>query len=140
MRVYVLDTSVVIRLYVPDGPLPVEAEPALRAAGRGDSLLISPELALVEAGQVLLKKEKAGFLTAQEAARILELILNLPIQWKGHRDYLALAVALAKERSMTVYDALFVVLALGHSATLLTADRAMQTAWESASTLDPSGD
>ena len=69
MRAAVVDTSALIRLYVPDGPLPAGFEEALDAAWNAETVLLTTELALVEALQVLHRKEAAGFLAADFVPR-----------------------------------------------------------------------
>ena len=61
-----IDTSALLRFFVPDGPIPVGLEPALRGAAKGEASLIAPELILAESGQVLLKKRRQNLLEAEE--------------------------------------------------------------------------
>lgn len=128
MNVSVVDTSTLVRFYVPDGPLPEGAEAALEEAWNGDGVLLAPELALAEAAQVLLKKERAKLLSAEEAEGILGEILTLPLKMVGHADLLPTAASLARQLGLTVYDALFLALALDRSAPLLTGDRKLAEA------------
>jgi hypothetical protein len=51
---------------------------------------------------VLWKKEQRGLLTTDEVGEILDAILDLPIEFLGHRDLLAGAMAMAREFSLTV--------------------------------------
>ena len=95
MNLSVVDTSALIRLYVPDGPVPQGLEEAVDAAGRGDAALLVPELALAEVGQVLLRKETAGVLSSSEAAEILEAVITLPLEVVGHRALMLTAAGLA---------------------------------------------
>jgi len=125
MKSFVVDTSALIRLYVPDGPLPDGLEEAVDLAWRGEAALLAPELALVEAAQVLRKKERAGYLATEESDAVLGEIAGLPIDLVGHRGLLGDAVALAREHDLTVYDAVFVALAAARRAELITADRAL---------------
>lgn len=129
MKVRVLDTSTLVRFYVPDGPLPEGAEAALDEAWRGDGILLVPELALAEAAQVLLRKERAGRLSAAEAEGILEEILTLPLQVVGHAALISSAASLARRLSLTVYDALYLALALERGAPLLTGDQELSKAF-----------
>jgi predicted nucleic acid-binding protein len=125
MRAFVIDTSALIRLYVPDGPLPQGLERAVDLAWRAEASLLAPELALAEAAQVLRKKERSGYLSSQECDEVLDELLGLPIELAGHRDLLARAVEISRERELTVYDALFLALAERHTAELITADRTL---------------
>ena len=122
MRAVVVDTSALVRLYVPDGPVPEGLEEALESAWRGDVLLLAPELLLAEVGQVLRKKERAGVLTREECDEILDAVLALPLEVLPHRPLLVDALALARETGLTVYDALFLVLARSRGADLISAD------------------
>jgi len=129
MRRIVLDTSALVRFYVPDGPMPAGLEAAVQSAWRSECVLLMPELALAEVGEVLRKKERARRLSAAEAGEILDAVLRLPIEYEGHRECVLDAAALARRERLTVYDALFVVLALRHSADLITADGLLAKAW-----------
>ncbi len=130
MRRVVLDTSAVVRLYVPDGPLPDRMLSAIEDAARGEVLLLAPELLLAEVAQVLWKKEQRGHLTPSEAAEVLEAIVALPVNLVTHRELLPSAVELARRQGLTVYDALFLALAERHGAALVTADQALRDASE----------
>jgi predicted nucleic acid-binding protein len=122
MRAFVVDTSALVRLYVPDGPLPPGLEQAVELAWRAEALLSAPELALAEAAQVLRKKERAGYLTSAECDEVLDELLGLPIDFSGHRDLLGRAVEISRTREITVYDSLFIALAEKNGAELITAD------------------
>lgn len=128
MKVAVADTSALIRLYVPDGPLPDGFEAAVDAAGRGDLILLVPEIALAEAAQVLRKKEQAGRLTRVEAEEVLGHLLGLPFEAEGHRNHLHRAMTLARTHRLTVYDALFLAVAVARHATLHTGDADLRRA------------
>lgn len=122
MKAFVVDTSALMRLYLPDGPVPDGLEDAVDSAWRGEVALLAPELALAEVAQVLCKKERAAHLSAAESDAIRAEILDLPIEYVGHRDLLEAAVPVARDRGLTVYDALFLALADQRRAQLITAD------------------
>ena len=128
MKVSVLDTSALVRLYIPDGPIPEGTEAALDGAWRGDEVLLVPELALAEVAQVLLKKEQARLLNADEAEGILEEILTLPLHVVGHTALISSAASLARRLDLTICDSLFLALALERGAPLLTGDQALAEA------------
>ncbi len=130
MKAWVLDTSALIRLYVPDGPVPEGVQEALEKAWAGDAALLVPELALAEAAQVLLKKERAGSLSPEEAEGILAEILVLPLEVVGHANLVGSAASLARRLELTVYDGLFLALSLEKGASLLTADEELATAFQ----------
>ena len=123
MKSYVLDTSALIRFYVPDGPMPDGLEKIIEEGWRGDALLFIPELALVESAQVLLKKEHAGFLTRDESDEIIRNIMRIPMEIIRHRDLLELSLVFARNHGLTVYDAMFLALSKKQNAQLMTADK-----------------
>lgn len=118
----VVDTSALLRLFIPDGPLPDGVEETLGAAEQGSAALLAPELALAEAGQVILKKVRLKIMTPAEGQGLLTDLLNVPLQTFGHRTLLPRAMELAHQCKITVYDALFLALAEEHATPLLTAD------------------
>jgi predicted nucleic acid-binding protein len=123
----VIDASALIRLFVPDGPIPDGLEEFLRGAERGRNRAIAPELLLAESANVLNKKRKLGELSEQESIDLLSDVLSMPIRYFPHRPLIPQAFALAKERSLTVYDALYLVLAVEHGAVLFSSDEEIKT-------------
>jgi predicted nucleic acid-binding protein len=126
MKTVVMDTSALLRLFIPDGPVPDGAEDAIRRVGQGSAAILVPELALAEAGQVLLKKVAARVLKPEEARELLLDILALPLQLFSHKPLLPRAFELAGAHGVTVYDALFLSLAEKYEAILVTADDEMR--------------
>ncbi len=122
MSVVVLDTSALIRLYIPDGPVPLGLESHVEAASLGNVLLMSPDLLLAEVAQVLHRKTSAQIISQAESDDILEAILRLPLELAAHRALLEASVRFARQYRLTVYDALFCTLALDHRAELVTCD------------------
>ena len=123
MNTVVLDTSALIRFYVPDGPLPENLEDCIASGWRSETILIIPELAFAEMAQVLWKKEKAGFFEAFEVDEILSSILELPLEIVGHYTILPDALNIARQFNVTVYDAIFLAVARKRNAQLITADQ-----------------
>lgn len=130
MRISVIDTSALIRLYIPDGPSPDFLEECIDSAYKAETTLIMPELALAEAAQVLWKKEKKKYLTQTEVDEIISAILELPIEIVSHYDYLQDAVSLARKYNLTVYDSLFLAVALRKSGELITVDERLKKAFQ----------
>ncbi|MBW1981320.1 MAG: type II toxin-antitoxin system VapC family toxin [Deltaproteobacteria bacterium] len=119
----VIDTSALIRLFVPDGPIPDGLEEFMHAVERGMNRAIAPELILVEAANVLNKKRKLGELSEDESMDLLTDVLAMPIRYLSHRPLIPVAFDLAKEHNLTVYDALYLALAKRHSAFVFSADQ-----------------
>ncbi|RJR24564.1 MAG: PIN domain-containing protein [Desulfobacteraceae bacterium] len=129
MRIVVLDTSALIRLYIPDGPFPDGLEEHLAAAWRAETTLVIPELALVEIAQVLWKKEKAGKIRPSESQEIIAAVMDLPLEVVGHRTFLMDSLTFARRHGLTVYDAVFLSLAAKRGAELVTADSRLKKAF-----------
>ncbi len=122
----VVDTSALIRLFIPDGPLPDGFEDFLRGVERGLNTAIAPELLMAESANVLNKKRKTGELTATESDRLLTSIMEMPIRLFPHRPLLPRAFALAIDCNLSVYDTLYLALAEEHGAVVFTADLRLQ--------------
>ena len=120
--IWVVDTSAVIRMFVPDGPLHPEIEPAMTGAMDGTDAVLAPDLMLVESANVLLCKCRRGELSSEEAGRIVDAITDVPVRIEPHTPVLFAAFSLASGYGLTVYDAIYLALAELHGARLLTAD------------------
>jgi predicted nucleic acid-binding protein len=119
----VVDTSALIRLFVPDGPMADGFDDFLRGVERGINAAIAPELLLAEAANVINKKQVAGELSGEESLRLLEDLFAVPIRLFPHGPLLPRALELAGKYRLTVYDTLFLALAEEHGAVIFTADR-----------------
>ncbi|MBN1850227.1 MAG: type II toxin-antitoxin system VapC family toxin [Deltaproteobacteria bacterium] len=122
MIVIVLDSSAIIRLYVPDGPLPEGLSDCIVSAQRGDADVLVPELALAEVAQVIWKKEQMGYINSAEANEIISAMLELPIEVVGHFDLILESLTIARQHKLTIYDSIFLALARKKKATLITAN------------------
>jgi predicted nucleic acid-binding protein len=121
----VVDTSALIRLFVPDGPRPEGFDDFLRGVERGINTAIAPELLAAEAADVVNKKRILGELSKNESNRLLNDLLSLPIRLFAHRPILLRAFDLAREYQLTVYDTLYLALAENHGAFIFSVDRKM---------------
>ncbi len=122
---WVIDTSALIRLFVPDGPLHPEVETAFNRAASGADLVLAPQLLLAEVANVLLRKRRRGELSAQELGELLQAVESLPIRLCEHESLLLPACSLAEAHGLTAYDALYLALAERHGAHLITSDEAL---------------
>ncbi len=122
MKLAVLDASALLRVFLGDGPVPVEVERALEAAEVGDAILLAPELLWAEVPHVLHKRASAGEFDSPEGQALLDEMLALPIRTTANADLAADAMVLAGLEDLTVYDALYLQLARLRGAELLTCD------------------
>ena len=122
----VIDTSALIRLFIPDGPIPEGLEKFLRGVERGNHIAIAPELLLVESANVLDRKRKTDEISKTESAHLLNDVLSMPIRYFSHGPLIPAAFDLALEHKLTLYDAVYLALASAHGAILFSADVNMQ--------------
>ncbi len=130
MKIAVVDTSALIRLYVPDGPVPNGFNEFVTLAWRGEATLLIPELGLVEFAQVLWKKEQAKYLTRSEANEIMEAVTELPLEVIGHANLIIDALNLARSYDLTVYDAVFLSLSKLKHAIFFTSDERLEKVYK----------
>ena len=123
----VVDTSALIRLFVPDGPLPDGFDEFLRGVERGLNTAIAPELLLAEAANVINQKRKSGELSGDEGDQLLSELLSIPIRLFPHRPVLLRAFELSGKHNLSVYDTLYLALAEDHGAVIYSADHRLLT-------------
>lgn len=121
----VVDASALIRLFVPDGPLPDGFNEFLRGVERGRHVAIAPELLVAEAANVINKKQKLGEFAGNESVALLSDLLALPIRLFPHPPVILRAFELAREYNLTVYDTLYLALAEERGAVIFSADSHM---------------
>lgn len=120
---YVVDASVAIKWFIKEN-FTHESLALLEE----ENLLIAPDLLYPEMGNVLWKKQQLGEIKAQEALEILRAILNFRIEIHPTKDIMELALKLAQELSRTVYDCLYLALAVSNDCAIVTADRKLYNA------------
>ena len=117
MSAVVVDCAVAIKWFVPE-ELSAEAEGLLD----GTRDLLAPDLLFAELGNVLWKKVSRQELTTAEARAVLSGISKVPLAVTPSRDLTAAALEIALAHGRTVYDAIYVAMAVAHDCTLVTAD------------------
>jgi predicted nucleic acid-binding protein len=120
---YVVDASVAAKWYIPE----VESEGALRFLD-GNHEVLGPELLLPEFGNILWKKVLRRELTPGEAREVLRAFLSAPVAIQSSETLLEPALDLAIGLRRTVYDSLYLALALLRGCRLVTADRPLYDA------------
>ena len=114
----VVDASVIVKWYVPEPGSETAA-----AVMRSGATLLAPDLVVAEVGNVLWKKVRRGELETEDATDLADrMAVGLPAALRSSQPLLRDAVELATAYDRTVYDALYIVLAVREGATLLTAD------------------
>lgn len=114
----VVDASVVIKWHVAE----VHSDAALRLLGDDAPGLHVPDLVFPEVGNILWKKVRRGELTAGQARRIAHLVATAPLAVHVSQPLLEAALEIATGTGRTVYDSLYVALAVHLDTRLNTAD------------------
>ena len=125
MSVYVVDASVALKWYVPE----VHTEDALRILEPGNVLHV-PDLLHAEVGNILWKKSRRGELTPGDARRITRALISAPLSVHASAALLEGALDVAMRTDRTVYDGMYVALAVALGGPLVTADRRLANALE----------
>jgi predicted nucleic acid-binding protein len=125
----VLDASAVVRALVYRHPAAVEW---LVRGSSGEASLHWPALLYVEVGSALVQLQRAGSLAGRDARQVVETALTMPGRAHDLRTLVRLAWAVALARTISVYDACYVVLAETLGAPLVTADGRLAAATDAA--------
>ena len=117
----VIDASVAIKWYVPE----LGSQEAAAVLDR-EEFLIAPDLLAAEFGNVLWKKVRKGELAQAEATEIIAVFTSSgSIALRPVSVYLSAAFDLAIRWNLTVYDALYLAVAIEESCPLVTADETL---------------
>jgi len=117
---YVVDASVALKWYLP--------EPESELAGRlldPEHDLIAPDLLFAEVGNALWKRWRRGEIGLGELRDPLAALAAVPFDVRSAAPLLSAAAEVAVVSGCTVYDGLYVALAIETGAPLITADRGL---------------
>ena len=120
MSAVVVDASVAVKWFLP--------EPYAQAARRvlaGRRTLLAPDLIWAEVGNVLWKRLQWAEITRDVAERILRDFRRFPLRTDAAKRLLEPAWALAAQWGVSVYDGLYLALAISRRCRLVTADRSL---------------
>jgi predicted nucleic acid-binding protein len=123
LSLYVVDANVVAKWFVPE-PLSDEAVRLLD----DEHELASPDLLWPEVGNVVWKKSRAGQITPQEASRIVAALDTCPLTAFPSRLVLGGALEIALGTGRSVYDSVYLALAVALECPLATADERLANA------------
>jgi predicted nucleic acid-binding protein len=119
----VIDASVLIKWFIPED-LTIEARRWRTVAHD----LHAPDFLHVEAANILWKKVQRRDLTPVDARDVLTTIQTLPVTLHTASGLAASALELACETGRTVYDSLYLALAIALGGRMVTADRRLVNA------------
>jgi predicted nucleic acid-binding protein len=114
----VIDASLASKWVLPER----DSGAALAILRQEDIVFHAPELCVAELVNILWKRVKRGELSPREAIDTLELVRALPVRHHPHEPLADSALAIAIEFDITAYDALYVAVARGLGAEVITAD------------------
>lgn len=130
MTPIVVDASVAVKWCLPGNneDLLPQAEELLASYRTGAELFLVPDLFWLEVGNAIWKAAQKQKIDAETAARNLRTISDLKIPTVPSFDLVPQALQLAIKHGRTVYDAIYVALALRLKADLITADERLANA------------
>ncbi|HYB76772.1 MAG TPA: type II toxin-antitoxin system VapC family toxin [Candidatus Bathyarchaeia archaeon] len=117
MSVFVLDASIVIKWFVPE----VHSDAARRLL-RYRHDYIAPDLMFAETANAIWKKVDRGELSPQDGARLVADVDKVAVETVPCRALAEDAYALAVATRQTVYDAMYLALAVRLDTRMITAD------------------
>jgi predicted nucleic acid-binding protein len=117
VSVFVIDASVVVKWFVPE----VHSGAARRLLA-GAHQYLAPDLLFAEAGNAIWKKVRRGELAADEGQHLVDDLSTVAVDIISTRVLVSDAAALAVTTGVTVYDALYLALAVRLKTQVVTAD------------------
>ncbi len=121
MSLYVIDTGIAVKWFVAEMHSD-KARQLLEQFQRRGVELMAPELLVAESANVFWKRAERGDITAQEAADNLQDLLAINLPLVPSTSLAAGALALAQTHHRSVYDSLYLALALERGCKLVTSD------------------
>lgn len=118
MSIYVVDCSVAVKWFLP--------EPQATAAARihvSRGPLHVPDLFHLEFGSAVLKRIRRKEITLEEGIRMVEEIRLVPMQRHTDESLFPLAFEIASIVNASIYDCMYLALAVRLSALVVTADK-----------------
>ena len=132
MTPFVVDASVVIKWVFPE----VHGEAALRLFYEAKEFL-APDFLFAETTNAILMKVRRREIPPEEGLLLIADIDRLVIEPVSCRDLVAEAYRIATAHGRSIYDALYVALAIQRKTRLITADDRLYNALSSAPAIAP---
>jgi predicted nucleic acid-binding protein len=119
----VIDASVLVKLFLPEAGS--ESATVLLESAGIERRRVVPDLAPVECANVLRTSVRRGILSAAVAQQSVADLRRLPVDVWPSDELLEPAFDLALSYNITVYDAVYIALAVAIDLPLITADEAL---------------
>lgn len=123
----VVDASVLVKCFLPED----DSQDANRLLS-GAYILLAPDLLYAEVGNVLKKHVGRGTMTVDAAWAALDALDSLPLAVHSIEPLTRPAFEIAVTRGLSVYDGIYVALAVREGCQLVTADARLRRALEGA--------
>lgn len=123
MSVFVVDASVVVKWFVPE----IHSDAARRLLVLPHEY-VAPDLLFAETANTIWKKIRRGELTAEEGPQLVADIRRIAVDTVSCRALAEDAHALANATGRTVYDSMYVALAVRLNTRAITADDRLEAA------------
>lgn len=117
MSRFVVDASVAVKWFLPED----NSKEALQLLREGNELL-APDLIWAEVANVVWKRFRRGELEQAEGAALLRDLRRVPIRTCPSDLLLESAWAIAVNHGRTIYDSLYLALAVNRECPMVTAD------------------
>jgi predicted nucleic acid-binding protein len=126
----VIDASVAAKWVLPSHsePLSQEALALLRRYTDGELLFVVPDLFWAEIANLLWRAVRQGRITKKSGENALDSLRSRDFPTVPSRNLLSMAFSIATAFERTVYDTLYVTLALDSKAQFVTADERLANA------------
>ncbi len=118
MTPVIVDASVAAKWFIPEDG----SKDAARLLN-GRRTLAAPELLPAELGNIIWKLTSRKILTPEEGSSIVEDFLKIPLEIYSHELLVSVALQIASLTKRTVYDSLYIALAVSIDGVVITADR-----------------
>jgi predicted nucleic acid-binding protein len=116
MKRFVVDASAVVKLFIRED----HSEACEKKVN--NTQLFAPDLLWVESAGVLRKKVNGKEITAQDATNIMLEMLRLPVDTYPSWSLVRRALLISLETGRSVYDCMYIALAIEQDCKVLTAD------------------
>lgn len=117
MSIFVVDASLVLKWFIPE----IHSEAARRWLGASHDY-VAPDLLFAEVGNAVWKKVRRKELEEAEGRQLVKALGQVAVETVATRNLLEDALALALTAGVTVYDAMYLALAVRLETAVITGD------------------
>jgi len=118
MKLFIVDANMAVKWFIQE-----KHSDSAALLLEDDCVLEAPDLLRAEFGNTLWKKVRRGEITAGEAEQVLKAFFRVPIKFHWADALSASALEIAVKTRCSVYDSLYLSLAIRRETKIATADR-----------------